>query len=263
MKIVVCIKQVPDTAGEVKFKPDGSLDRAAMPTIMNRDDKSGLEAALRIKEQTGAEITVITMGLPKAEDVLREAMAMGADKAILLTDRRLGGADTWATSSSIAGALKKMDYDLIITGRQAIDGDTAQVGPQIAEKLGIPQITYVADLKVEGTEVTCKRMLEDGYMTVKTTTPCLLTAIKELNTPRYMSVGGIFDCYSKPLTVFDFNALKDDPLIELDTIGLKGSPTNIFASFTPPQKGQGEMLEGADQKTVDTLVDKLLAKHII
>lgn len=263
MKIVVCIKQVPDTKGGVKFNPDGTLDRSAMMAIMNPDDKAGLEAALRLKDQYGAEVTVLTMGLPKAEEVLREALAMGADKGILVTDRVLGGADTWATSQTIAGALRNLEYDLIITGRQAIDGDTAQVGPQIAEKLGIPQITYVADLKVEGREVTCKRMLEDGYMTIKTETPCLLTAIKELNEPRYMSVGGIFDCYSKPMQVFDYNALKDDPLIELDTIGLKGSPTNIFASFTPPQKGQGEMLEGADQKTVDVLVDKLLAKHII
>ena len=128
MKIVVCIKQVPDTKGGVKFKPDGTLDRAAMLTIMNPDDKAGLEAALRIKDETGAEVTVVTMGLPKAEEVLREAMAMGADKGILVTDRVLGGADTWATSTTIAGALRNIDYDLIITGRQAIDGDTAQVG---------------------------------------------------------------------------------------------------------------------------------------
>ena len=127
MKIVVCVKQVPDTKGGVKFKPDGTLDRAAMLTIMNPDDKAGLEAALRLKDQYGAEVTVVTMGLPKAEEVLREAMAMGADNGILVTDRVLGGADTWATSQTIAGALRNLDYDLIITGRQAIDGDTAQV----------------------------------------------------------------------------------------------------------------------------------------
>ena len=152
---------------------------------------------------------------------------------------------------------------LFRSGRQAIDGDTAQVGPQIAEKLGIPQVTYVADLKVEGTKVTCKRMLEDGYMTIETQTPCLLTAIKELNAPRYMTVGGIFDCYNKPLTVYDYEALKDDPLIEVDTIGLKGSPTNIYASFTPPQKGAGTMLEGADKGTCEKLASILLEKHII
>ena len=128
MKIVVCVKQVPDTKGGVKFNPDGTLDRSAMLAIMNPDDKAGLEAALRLKDQYGAEVTVVTMGLPKAEEVLREAMAMGADNGVLVTDRVLGGADTWATSQTIAGALRNLDYDLIITGRQAIDGDTAQVG---------------------------------------------------------------------------------------------------------------------------------------
>ena len=134
MKIIVCIKQVPDTKGGVQFNPDGTLNRGAMLTIMNPDDKAGL-AALRLKDQYGAEVTVLTMGLPKAADVLQEAIAMGADKGVLVTDRVLGGADTWATSTTIAGAIRKLDYDLIITGRQAIDGDTAQVGPQIAEHL--------------------------------------------------------------------------------------------------------------------------------
>ena len=266
MKAIVCVKQVPDTSGKVAVNPDGTLNRASMATIINPDDKNAVEAALTLKDNTGCEVVVVTMGPPPAEGMLREILAMGADEAVLVSGREFGGSDTFATSQILAAAVNKIGVesdDIVMCGRQAIDGDTAQVGPQIAEKLGIPQITYVADLKVEGTEVTCKRMLEDGYMTIKTQTPCLLTAIKELNTPRYMSVGGIFDCYSKPMTVFDFNALKDDPLIELDTIGLKGSPTNIFASFTPPQKGQGEMLEGADQKTVDVLVDKLLAKHII
>ena len=261
MNIVVCIKQVPDTKGGVKFNPDGTLDRAAMLAIMNPDDKAGLEAALRIKDQTGAKVTVLTMGLPKADAVLREAMAMGADDAVLVTDRVLGGADTWATSTTIAGALRNMDYDLIITGRQAIDGDTAQVGPQIAEKLHLPQVTYVADIQKDGNSLTVKRMLEDGYMMVKVQTPCLLTCIKELNQPRYMSVNGIFTCYDKPMEVFDYNALKDDPLIEVDTIGLKGSPTNVFKSFTPPQKGAGTMLTGDD--TAAQLAGILAKKHLI
>ena len=157
MKIVVCVKQVPDTKAGVKFKPDGTLDRNAMASIMNPDDKAGLEAALRIKDDMGAdnvEITVVTMGLPKAEDVLREALAMGADKAVLVTDRRLGGADTWATSQTIAAAIRKLEYDLIITGRQAIDGDTAQVGPQISEHLDLPLISYAEELKIEGGKET-------------------------------------------------------------------------------------------------------------
>ena len=158
MKIIVCVKQVPDTKGGVKFNPDGTLDRGAMLTIMNPDDKAGLEAALRLKDQYGAEVTVLTMGLPKAEDVLREAMAMGADNGILVTDRVLGGADTWATSTTIAGAIRNIkDYDIIITGRQAIDGDTAQVGPQIAEHLGIPVISYAEGIEVDGDSVIVKR----------------------------------------------------------------------------------------------------------
>ena len=266
MKYIVCVKQVPDTSGKVAVKPDGTLDRASMATIINPDDKNAIEAALALKDQTGAEVIVVTMGPPPAEGMLREIMAMGADRAVLVSGREFGGSDTFATSQILAAAINKIgvdEDDIVFCGRQAIDGDTAQVGPQIAEKLGLPQITYAADIKVEGREVTVKRMLEDGYMTIETQTPCLITAIKELNEPRYMSVGGIFDCYKKPMDVYDFNTLKDDPLIELDTIGLKGSPTNIFASFTPPQKGAGEMLQGSDQEKVDALVGKLLAKHII
>ena len=187
MKIVVCVKQVPDTKGGVKFNPDGTLDRGAMLAIMNPDDKAGLEAALRIKDEYGAEVTVLTMGLPKAEEVLREAIAMGADKGILVTDRVLGGADTWATSTTIAGALRNIDYDLIITGRQAIDGDTAQVGPQISEHLDIPVISYAKDIKIEGDSVVVERQYDDRYHVLKAKMPCLVTALSELNEPRYMT----------------------------------------------------------------------------
>ena len=177
MKIVVCIKQVPDTKGGVKFNPDGTLDRSAMMAIMNPDDKAGLEAALRLKDQYGAEVTVLTMGLPKAEEVLREALAMGADKGILVTDRVLGGADTWATSQTIAGALRNLEYDLIITGRQAIDGDTAQVGPQISEHLDIPVISYAQNLKVEGDSVIVERQYDDRYHVLKAKMPAFKAGI--------------------------------------------------------------------------------------
>ena len=148
-------------------------------------------------------------------------------------------------------------------GRQAIDGDTAQVGPQIAEKLGLPQVTYAADIQKDGSTVTVKRMLEDGYMTIKAQTPCLITCIKELNNPRYMSIEGIYATYNKPLETFDYEKLKDHRLIDATTIGLKGSPTNIFKSFTPPQKGAGMMLEGADKATCEQLAGILAKKHII
>ena len=261
MKAIVCAKQVPDTSGVVAVKEDGTMDRASMPTISNPDDMNALEAAIQLKEQTGCEVVVVSMGPPPAESMLREMLAMGADKAVLVSGREFGGSDTYATSQILAAAVKRIGVDdetIVFCGRQAIDGDTAQVGPQIAEKLHLPQVTYVTDIQKNGDELIVKRQLEDGYMELKVHTPCLLTCIKELNNPRYMSVSGIFECYDKPIDVFDYNALKDDPLIETDTIGLKGSPTNVYKSFAPPVKGAGMMVESVDQ-----LVGMLNDKHLI
>ncbi|MBQ3132500.1 MAG: electron transfer flavoprotein subunit beta/FixA family protein [Clostridia bacterium] len=266
MKVIVCIKQVPDTSGKVAVNPDGTLNRASMQTITNPDDMNAVEAALKLKDETGCEVVVVTMGPPPAEGMLREAMAMGADRAVLVSGREFGGSDTYATSQILAAAIDTIgieEEDIVMCGRQAIDGDTAQVGPQIAEKLGLPQITYAAEIKKEGREVTVQRMLEDGYMTIKTQTPCLLTCIKELNQPRYMNIAGIMSTYSKQLDVYDYEKLKDHPLIDATTIGLKGSPTNIFKSFTPPQKGVGVMLEGDGKDTCEKLAGILADKHII
>ena len=261
MKIVVCVKQVPDTKGGVKFNPDGTLDRAAMLTIMNPDDKAGLEAALRLKDQYDAEVTVITMGLPKAEEVLREAMAMGADKGILVTDRVLGGADTWATSTTLAGALRTLDYDLIITGRQAIDGDTAQVGPQIAEHLGLPVISYSREIKVDGYSLIVKRQYDDGYHMLKAKMPCLITALAELNDPRYMTPGGIFDAYDAEITTMGRADLVD---VEDSNLGLNGSPTKIAKASDKVRKGAGEKFTpDSPDEAAKIIVDALLTKHII
>ena len=263
MKIVVCVKQVPDTKGGVKFNPDGTLDRSAMLAIMNPDDKAGLEAALRLKDQYGAEVTVVTMGLPKAEEVLREAMAMGADNGVLVTDRVLGGADTWATSQTIAGALRNLDYDLIITGRQAIDGDTAQVGPQISEHLGLPVISYAQNIReVNEAEkyIVVERQYDDRYHVVKAQLPCLLTALAELNEPRYMTPGGIFDAYAKEITVWGRKDLKD----VLDSnLGLKGSPTQIAKASDKVRKGAGEKVVLDPTASVNYIVDKLTEKHVL
>ena len=263
MKIVVCIKQVPDTV-EVKIDPKtGTLVRDGVPSIINHDDKTGIEAALTIREQVGGTVTVVSMGPPQADVALREALAMGCDEAILVSAREFGGSDTYATSGIIAAALKQLDYDLIITGRQAIDGDTAQVGPQIAEKLSLPQVSYVEEI-VEAAEdhVVVKRQFEDGYHIVKVKTPCLLTAIAELAEPRYMSVGGVFDAYQKEIKIFDFNLLKDD--LELDMIGLKGSPTNVYKSFTKELKGAGTVLRDLTaEQAVEAIVKKLEEKFII
>lgn len=267
MRIYVSVKQVPDTSGTVAVHEDGTLDRASMQTIINPDDLAAMEQALRIKDATGCQVTAITMGPPPAEGMLRELIAMGADDAILVSARQFGGSDTFATSQILGAAIVHAGIgpdDMIFTGRQAIDGDTAQVGPQIAEKLNLPQISYAAEVTKVDNKVTVKRMLEDGYMTITTETPCLVTCINDQDMkPRYMNLIGIMDCYSKPLQIFDYEELKDEPLIEADKIGLKGSPTNIFTSFTPPQKGIGEMLPGANKETAELLAAKLLEKHAI
>ncbi len=260
MKIVVCIKQVPDTT-EVKLDPKtGTLIREGVPSIINPDDKAGLEAALAIKDKTGAHITVLTMGPPQADIALREALAMGADRAILLTDRAFAGADTWATSSALAGALKKMDYDLVVAGRQAIDGDTAQVGPQIAEHLNIPSISYVEDLEVEGDSIIVKRQFEDGYQRIKAKTPCLITALKDMNEPRYMNVTGIFSSFEDgKVETWSVADIEVDPA----NLGLKGSPTKVKKSFTKGAKTAGKLFEVSPQESAQLIVDKLQEQFLL
>ena len=262
MKILVCIKQVPDTT-EVKLDPKtGRLIRDGVPSIINHDDKNAIEQALALKDsRDDVSITVICMGPPQADVALREALAMGCDEAILLSDRAFGGSDTWATSYILAEAIKNIgDYDLIFCGRQAIDGDTAQVGPQLAEKLGIPQITYVQKFDLNGDTVRCQRALEDGYQVIEAKMPCLLTTIKELNHPRYPSVSGIFEAYGdKQVKVWTINEVP----IDTSKAGLQGSPTNVFRTFSPEPKGAGVILPGADKDTVAALLANLREKHII
>jgi len=219
LKIIVCAKQVPDT-NEVKIDPvKNTLIREGVPSILNHDDANALEEALKIKDQyPDTHITVVTMGPPQAKDMLIECLAMGADEAVLASDRALGGSDTWATSNALAAAIKKIgDFDIIFAGRQAIDGDTAQVGPQIAEKLNLPQVTYVTEFALDGKEITVKRALEDGYEVIRVKMPCMLTAIKELNTPRYMTIGGIYDATKKEIPTWGAKELE----IDLNTVGLE------------------------------------------
>ena len=266
MKIYVCVKQVPDTSGVVAVNPDGTMNRAKMPTIINPDDLNAVQAALDLKAKEGATVIAVSMGPMQAEEMLREILAMGADEAVLISGREFGGSDTFATSQIIAGGISHLGVekgDLILCGRQAIDGDTAQVGPQIAEKLHLPQVTYATEIKKDGDVYTVKRALEDGYMTVQVESPCLITCIKELNEPGYMTVEGVFSADEKPLTILDYEALKDEPLIEADTIGLKGSPTNIFKSFNPPVKGKGKMIAGNESEMAAQLAEELSAKHVI
>ena len=259
MNIVVCVKQVPDTTA-VKIDPKtGTLIRDGVPSIMNPEDKHALEAALQLKEQNGGKVTVVSMGLPMAKATLTEALCMGADEAILLTDRCLGGADTLATSKALAGVIKKLDYDVVLAGRQAIDGDTAQVGPEIAEHLNIPQVTYVQDVKVEGSKLIVERALEDGHQVVEIQTPCLLTAIEELNETRYMNIADIFSTSDDQITIMT----ADDIDVSKEELGLKGSPTKVKKSMTKEVKGAGEIVRETPKNAAYYVVGKLKEKHFI
>ena len=262
MKIIVCIKQVPDTT-EIKIDPvKGTLMREGVPSILNPDDANALEAALRLKEKyPDSEVCVLTMGPDQAKYALRECLAMGADKAYLLSSRAFGGADTCATSTTIAAGIRKIgNYDLILAGRQAIDGDTAQVGPQVAQRLGLPVATYVQAIReLKDDSVTVERQLEDGYDVLQVQTPCLLTAVKELNVPRYMTVAGIEEAYRREITVWNENDVELSP----DNCGMNASPTKVFRSFTPDPKGQGEMISGSPAEAARILIEKLTEKHVI
>lgn len=260
MNILVCLKQVPDTTA-VKIDPKtGTLIRDGVPSIINPEDKHALEAALQIKEKSGAKVTVISMGPPQAKNALREALCMGADDAILITDRAFAGADTLATSKALAGAIKRLEYDIVFAGRQAIDGDTAQVGPEIAEHLNIPQVTYVQGVEVkEDGMLLVNRALEDGHEMVEVKAPCLLTAIEELNHPRYMNVGLIFDTVDKEVTIWS----ADDIDVDKAELGLKGSPTKVKKSMTKEAKGAGELVKEGPKDSVAYVIGKLKEKHYI
>ena len=265
MNIVVCIKQVPDT-NEVRLDPvTNTLIRDGVPSIINPDDKSGLEVALRLKDENpDIHVTVLSMGPPQAQEALREALAMGADDGILVSDRAFGGADTWATSCTITAALEHLDFDLIICGRQAIDGDTAQVGPQIAEHIGVPQVSYVEELELDDDKkgITVKRQFEDRYHTINIKFPCLITAIAELAEPRYMTIGKVFESYQKEIKVWGLEDIKDK--LDMANIGLKGSPTKVRKSFPKQGKGKGVLLTDltADE-AAQAIVAKLQEKYII
>lgn len=261
MKIVVCAKQVPDT-NEVRIDPvKGTLIREGVPSILNPDDANALEAALTLKDgDPDSTVSVLSMGPPQACYMLRECLAMGADAAYLMSSRTFGGADTCATSTTLAAGVQKIgDFDIIFAGRQAIDGDTAQVGPQLAQRLGIPVVTYVQHVELRDGKAIVQRQLEDGYEVVEVSMPCLLTCVKELNEPRYMTVRGIVEAYEKEITIWN----EHDVALAPADCGLAASPTQVFRSFTPPQKGKGEMLSGSPVEMAGTLVAKLREKHVL
>ena len=261
MRIIVCVKHVLNT-NNVKVDPvKGTVIREGVESILNPDDANALEEALRLKDENpGTTVAVITMGIMQADIMLRECLAMGADEAILLTDRACAGSDTWATANALAAAIKHYGpVDIVFCGRQAIDGDTAQVGPQLAERLGLPQVTYVQKLDVKGDTAIVERKLEDGYQEIEVKLPVLLTAVKELNTPRYMTVSGIMDACEKDIIVWGAKDIQVDP----NMTGLNASPDKVARSFAPDPKGAGTMLTGMPKEMIEKLISELEAKHIV
>ncbi len=263
MKIIVCIKQVPNTT-EIKIDPvTNTLKRDGVPSIINPDDKTAIEAALQLKEKHGATVTVLTMGPAQAEKALREALAMGADEAYLLTDRAFAGSDTLATSTIIAAAVKKLEPDIVFCGRQAIDGDTAQVGPQIAEHLDIPQITYAAaiDYDADREVLIVRRQFEDRYQTLEVKGKCLVTVLSTLDKPRYMNVWDIVDQDTKEIGIMTYADLEG--LLDPATIGLKGSPTKVKSTAIKQFDKTIETLELDPEEAAKTIVDALKSRHLI
>lgn len=253
MNIIVCIKQVPETT-DVRINPEtNTLMREGVKAIINPFDMYAIEEAVRLKERFGGKISVISMGPPQADQALREAISMGADEGYLVCDRAFAGSDTWATSYTLAGAIKKLGaFDLIICGKQASDGDTAQVGPGISTHLNIPQVTYVKKVE-EATDKSMRleRMLEEGYEIIETPLPALLTVVKEINEPRIPSLKGLMRAKSAKITILTQKELNLDP----QQIGLCGSPTQVVKIFTPAPRVGGQMLKGEVGEVVKQLVD--------
>ncbi len=255
MNIIVCIKQVPETT-DVRINPEtNTLVREGVKSIINPFDMYAIEESLRLKERLGGKVTVITMGPPQADAALREAISMGADEGILLSDRAFAGSDTWATSYTLAEAIKKIgQYDLILCGKQASDGDTAQVGPGISTHLNIPQVTYVKKIEEMNDKVArVERMLEEGYEIIETPIPALFTVVKEINVPRLPSLKGMMRAKSAKITVWT----QKDLNLDTQKIGLCGSPTQVVKIFTPAPRVGGQILKGETEEIVNKLLELL------
>ncbi|MBU4311959.1 MAG: electron transfer flavoprotein subunit beta/FixA family protein [Candidatus Omnitrophica bacterium] len=262
MNIIVCIKQVPDTT-EVRIDPEtNTLIRSGVECIINPFDMYAIEEGIRLKEKFGGKVSVVTMGPPQAEDALREAISLGADEAVLISDRAFAGSDTWATSYTLSKAVQKAgDYDLVICGKQAIDGDTAQVGPGISAHLDIPQVTYVKKIEevdAEKRHMRVERMTEEGYEIIESPLPCLITVVKEINEPRLPSLKGKMRAKKAEIKKWGAKDLNVDP----DLIGLNGSPTKVLKIFTPQPRGKGQILEG-DAKEVSEKLVELLRSEVL
>ena len=260
LRVVACIKQVPDTT-EVRMDPvKGTLVREGVASIVNPFDTYALEEGVRLKEKHGGTVAVVTMGPPQAEAALRDCIAVGADEAWLVSDRAFAGSDTWATSLTLAAALKKVGYDLVICGKQAIDGDTAQVGPGVAVHLGLPQATYVRKVRELGAgKIVVERLLEEGVEVVELPVPALLTVVKEINEPRLPSLKG--KMRAKKAEIRKLSAA--DLGLSADRTGLEGSPTRVMRIFAPPPRGGGEVFKGEPPEVADKLIAALAKDRVL
>jgi len=263
MHIIVCIKQVPDTEEiqKVKINPqNNTIVREGIKSIINPFDENAIEEALKTKEKNSAFITVISMGPPQAEEALRKALAMGVDRAIILSDPSFAGSDTLATSYTLASAIKKIgNFGLILLGKQAIDGDTAQVGPGIAEWLQIPQITYVRKIQIDGELIRAERSLEDSFELVEANLPVLVTVTKEINEPRYPSLRGLLKAKTAKITHWTSQDLE----VDLRRVGLDGSATQVVEVFTPQPPPRGEIFTGSAPQKADKLFKELKKRNLI
>lgn len=261
MNIIVLVKQVPDTA-EVKINREtNTLIRDGVPSIINPYDRYAIEEALRLREKHGGTVTALTMGPPQAAEALKEAVSLGVDEVVLVSDRAFAGADTWATSYALSMAVRKIgQYDLVIAGKQAIDGDTAQVGPETADMLGIPFVAYVRKIEQIGAgTMIVERMMDEGYDVVETSLPCLITVVKEINTPRLPSLKGKMKAKNLKVTPWSAKDIGADE----NKIGLKGSPTQVVRIFPPAPRGQRAILSGSVEEQVAALAQKLKEQSLI
>ena len=250
MQIIVCIKQVPETHN-VRIDPTThALVREG--GVINPFDENAIEAALQLKEQHGGKVTVISMGPPDADKSLRHALAMGADQAVLLTGEAYRRSDTLATSCALAGAIRKLgEFDLVLCGKQAIDGDTAQVPPGLAERLGIPQVTFAIELEVGNGKLRAKRVLDDRYQTLEVKLPALVSVVKQINEPRRPGMKGVLRAKKAPLTIWDAPELE----VDLSQLGNEGSPTWVIRTFAPERQKRGQVLEGTPGEIAGKVVE--------
>jgi len=261
MNIIVLVKQVPDTS-EVKINREtNTLIRDGVPSIINPFDRYAIEEALRLREKHGGKVTAVTMGPPQAVEALKETVSLGVDDVVLLSDRAFAGADTWATSYALSQGIRKIgEYDLVIAGKQAIDGDTAQVGPETADMLGIPFVAYIRKIEqIEGRKMIAERLMDEGYDVVETSLPALITVVKEINEPRVPSLKGKMKAKNLKVTAWTAKDIGADE----EKIGLKGSPTQVVRIFPPAPRGQREILSGSIEDQVATVAKKLKEQSLI